>query len=101
MWPGKGRYFLSASNARGVKEDVTGVDHSVIMRYRARLLHVISLVLHQIKFCLLHRCNADGFSSKAGLLATHFSCKNVVFPAQDEYSYFSADFRLKMFLYFS
>ena len=27
--------------------------------------------------------------------------KNVVFPAQAEYSYFSADFRLKTFLHFS
>ena len=27
--------------------------------------------------------------------------KNVVFPAQAEYSYFSADFRLKIFLYYS
>ena len=26
--------------------------------------------------------------------------KNVVFPAQAEYSYFSADFRLKTFLYY-
>ena len=28
-----------------------------------------------------------------------FFYKNVVFPAQAEYSYFSADFRLKMFSY--
>ena len=27
--------------------------------------------------------------------------KNVVFPAQTEYSYFAADFRLKIFLYYS
>ena len=27
--------------------------------------------------------------------------KNVVFPAQAEYSYFFADFRLKIFLYYS
>ena len=27
--------------------------------------------------------------------------KNVVFPAQAEYPYFSADFRLKVFLYYS
>ena len=32
---------------------------------------------------------------------TLFFCKNVVFPAQAEYSYFSADFRLKIFLYYS
>ena len=29
------------------------------------------------------------------------SYKNVVFPAQAEYSYFSADFRLRIFLYYS
>jgi len=32
---------------------------------------------------------------------TLFLHKNVVFPAQAEYSYFSADFRLKIFLYYS
>ena len=30
-----------------------------------------------------------------------FFYKNVVFPAQAEYSYFSADFRLKIFLNYS
>ena len=30
-----------------------------------------------------------------------FFYKNVVFPAQAEYSYFSADFRLKTSLYYS
>ena len=30
-----------------------------------------------------------------------FLYKNVVFPAQAEYSYFSADFRLRIFLYYS
>ena len=32
---------------------------------------------------------------------TLFFYKNVVFPSQAEYSYFSADFRLKIFLYYS
>ena len=32
---------------------------------------------------------------------THFFYKNVVCPAQAEYSYFSADFRLKILLYYS
>ena len=32
---------------------------------------------------------------------TLFFCKNVVFPAQAEYSYFFADFRLEIFLYYS
>ena len=35
------------------------------------------------------------------LLVHSFLYKNVVFPAQAEYSYFSADFRLKIFLYYS
>ena len=30
-----------------------------------------------------------------------FLYKNVVFPAEAEYSYFCADFRLKIFLYYS
>ena len=30
-----------------------------------------------------------------------FFYKNIVFPGQAEYSYFSADFRLKIFLYYS
>ena len=30
-----------------------------------------------------------------------FFYKNVVFPARAEYSYFSADFRFKIFLYYS
>ena len=32
---------------------------------------------------------------------TLFFNKNVVSPAQAEYSFFSADFRLKIFLYYS
>ena len=32
---------------------------------------------------------------------TFFFYKNVVFPAQAEYSYFYADFRLKIFFYYS
>ena len=32
---------------------------------------------------------------------TLFFSKDVVFPAQADYSYFSADFRLKIFLYYS
>ena len=30
-----------------------------------------------------------------------FFYKNVVFPAHAEYSYFSADFRLKIFFYYA
>ena len=35
------------------------------------------------------------------LLHSLFFYKNVVFPPHAEYSYFSADFRLKIFLYYS
>ena len=38
---------------------------------------------------------------KSYALHSFFFFKNVVFPAQAEYSYFSADFRLKIFLYYS
>ena len=33
------------------------------------------------------------------MIYTFFFYKNVVFPAQAEYSYFSADFRLKIFFF--
>ena len=36
-----------------------------------------------------------------GGVHSFFFHKNVVFPAQAEYSYFSSDFRLKIFLYYS
>ena len=35
------------------------------------------------------------------LATLFFFYKNVVFPAHPEYSYFSADFKLKIFLYYS
>ena len=35
------------------------------------------------------------------LIHSFFFYKNVVFSAQAEYSYFSADFRLKIVLYYS
>ena len=43
-----------------------------------------------------HQIFASGSST-----TLFFFYKNVVFPAQAEYSYFSADFRLKIFLYYS
>ena len=39
-------------------------------------------------------------SDRSAMYGTLFY-KNVIFPAQAEYSYFSADFRLKIFLYYS
>ena len=42
------------------------------------------------------------FCTNLGINDLHsFFYKNVVFLAQAEYSYFSADFRLKIFLYYS
>ena len=44
----------------------------------------------------------DGFQESLFRSDTlFFFYKNVVFPAQAEYSYFSADFRMKIFLYYS
>ena len=58
--------------------------------------------------CIYGDCNAirlftPHFCSafEIRLLVHSFLSKNVVFPAQAEYSYFSADFRLKIFLYYS
>ena len=39
--------------------------------------------------------------SRSKLKYTLFLYKNVVFSAEAEYSYFFADFRLKIFLYYS
>ena len=41
------------------------------------------------------------YDATANANTLFFFYKNVVFPAQAEYSYFSADFRLKIFLYYS
>ena len=55
-------------------------------------------VLHKHSFCKwkLRRCK-----SKSAYTYSFLFYKNAVFPAQAEYSYFSADFRLKTFLYYS
>ena len=44
-----------------------------------------------------------GMVHSGGVISSYslFFYKNVVFPAQAEYSYFSADFRLKIFLYYN
>ena len=46
---------------------------------------------------LMYQCNSK---DNAGHIHSFFY-KNVVFPVQAKYSYFSADFRLKIFLYYS
>ena len=58
--------------------------------------------------CCINHCRFVGMLRFPGTMApvvrsqnTLFFYKNVVFPAQAEYSYFSADFRLKIFLYYS
>ena len=53
------------------------------------------------------KCKCECFAAAYLLLSryvfsyTLFFYNNVVFPAPAEYSYFSADFRLKIFLYYS
>ena len=37
-------------------------------------------------------------SAKFMTIATLLFCKNIAFPAESEYSYFSVDFRMKIFL---
>ena len=49
----------------------------------------------RISRCRLSRPKLNTLSFAVVSLITLFFYNNVVFPAQDEYSYFSADFRLK------
>ena len=51
------------------------------------------------KFCLKN--TSQHKNNTIYIIHSFFIYKNVVFPAQAEYSYFSADFRLKIFLYYS
>ena len=60
--------------------------------YRATVTRYFCLHLTSVTSVLLSRYVCS---------YTLFFYKNVVFPAQAEYSYFSADFRLKIFLYYS
>ena len=51
-------------------------------------------------FC--DKTNSEGVISNGEVhFFFFFIYKTVVFPTQAEYSYFSADFRLKIFLYYS
>ena len=50
---------------------------------------------------LSEKTEASRHSRESKHQYTLFFCKNVVFPAQAEYSYFFADFRLEIFLYYS
>ena len=45
--------------------------------------------------------NKDSKNNNDIVSTLFFFYKNVFFPAQAEYSYFSADFRLRIFLYYS
>ena len=79
------------------------------------LLFVLSVELLALKIRQDQLCRGiplpDGQNAKISQFAddttlillkyTLFFYKNIVFPAQAEYSYFSADFRLKIFLYYS
>ena len=57
------------------------------------------------KFPVIVKFWKKGYSDLEKLVDLHsfffFFYKNVVFPTQAEYSYFSADFRLKIFFYYS
>ena len=54
-----------------------------------------------IKFCNMYNLKVGYHITSSHDLYALFLYKNVVFPVQAEYSYFSADFRLKIFLYYS
>ena len=47
MWPGSGKYFPFASNARRVREDVSGLDNSGTTRYSS-FPRVICLVSDEV-----------------------------------------------------
>ena len=51
---------------------------------------------NKIQILLVFLCHLNDFKG-----TLFFFYKNVVFPVQVEYSCFSADFRLKIFLYYS
>ena len=59
---------------------------------------LVTNVSVQFPFRLVCSRKCSWFLS-CGQATLFFLYKNVVFPAQAEYSYFSADFRLKVFLY--
>ena len=58
-------------------------------------MFVVVYLLYHLNFSL------SGALELRDRIHSFFIYKNVVFPAQAEYSYFSADFRLKIFLYYS
>ena len=64
-----------------------------------------SMECREIKLPQLVEAKISQFADDTTLICRDtlffFFYKNVVFSAQAEYSYFSADFRLKIFLYYS
>ena len=73
------------------------------MFYFAMPGYIFGIVCHttlQVQEKLISRLPVE-ICCTITLLHSFFFKKNVVFPAQAEHSYFSADFRLKIFLYYS
>ena len=90
--------LLSACNLRVVLGDWQG-SKCKCECFAAFSLRTKSLTnLHIYRFCL-HLTYV--LLSRYVFSYTLFFYNNVVFSAQAEYSYFSADFRLKIFLYYS
>ena len=79
------RYFI------GVVDSHDDIVHAKTRTKTVGSLLVVLPVSFQIKYTLFFFF----------LLFVFSLSKNVVFPTQAEYSYFSADFRLKIFLYYS
>ena len=62
----------------------------------------LNLALRQLrKTVFKNKFGQENLPTSFCVCTTLFLYKNVVFPAQAEYSYFSAEFRLKIFLYYS
>ena len=68
------------------------------VRVHAYLLSLVFLIRAHVIILYFHLVNNISMQS---MYTQFFLYKNVVFPAQAEHSYFSADFRLKIFLYYS
>ena len=84
-------FFVKAHGSRRNFSDITF--NSVLLCY---------CILHSVpneKGSLRDRRKSQ--TGSRGQYTLFLFYKNVVFPAQAEYSYFSADFKLKIFLYYS
>ena len=71
-------------------------DPNLVTYYFYELTHFFRLNKEHFTFHLQYK-DSGTFANRKYTL---FFYKNVVFPGQAEYSYFPADFRLKIFLYY-